>query len=98
MNQELPDEVEKGTVEEVERWSTIQFHERDIEIGGAFAARERTIHVTGIKIGSEALIKISIEFNAVNFRRIAIRINLVVTKIFTSRICQAARSLCTPFW
>ena len=53
MNQELSDEVEKRTVEEIERWSTIQFHERDIEIGGAFAARDRTIHVTGIKLGSD---------------------------------------------
>jgi len=94
MNQELSDEVEKGTAEEVERWSTIQFHERDTEIGGAFAARERTIHVTGIKIGSEALIKISLKFYALNFHRIAIRTDLVVSRIFTSPICQAARSLC----
>jgi len=55
MNQELSDDLEKGAVEDVERWSTIQFFERDIEIGGAFAARERTIHVTGIKFRSELL-------------------------------------------
>ncbi|CAG5099434.1 Oidioi.mRNA.OKI2018_I69.XSR.g16524.t1.cds [Oikopleura dioica] len=37
--------------EDNEPWSTIQFYERDVEIGEAFCARERSVLVSGIKPG-----------------------------------------------
>ena len=108
-NQEYVEEEEKKEKERQEKknanaaeednepWSTIQFYERDVEIGEPFSARERSVLVSGIKPGSVIINGgeydpfLSVDKSAIRVARVARR-----TSTFPScRIGHSRSVLCS---
>ena len=77
--------------EDNEPWSTIQFYERDVEIGEAFCARERSVLVSGIKPGSVNIISEEYDLFLI-VGKSAIQVAPVARRISIFPSCQTGHS------